>query len=142
MTVHQPTQRRTSSYLDMQAELEAQGVPRFAPEIEPQAEICDWDGRRGTVLSVAADRRSCLVKWADGETSESNPEDCLAVVEPIPEPAAAHTCDADCLAAGMVPTLDEMDECPVCHVLHGEPCPWCGDRGYHKPDCQSTEVDR
>ena len=72
--------RRSASFLDMQAELEAQGVPHFAPEIEPQAHVADWDGRRGTVLSVAPDRRACMVRWSNGEESEANPEDCLAVV--------------------------------------------------------------
>lgn len=53
----------------------------------------------------------------------------------------SHASDRDCLAAGLVRTETEMDECPVCHVLHGEPCAYCGDCGYHRIECQSPEND-
>lgn len=41
-----------------------------------------------------------------------------------------HSQDADC-------TLDEDGMCTICGVLHGEPCPECGGRGFHKPDCMN-----
>lgn len=42
--------------------------------------------------------------------------------------ASTHHRDSDC-------TLDEDDCCAICHVFHGDPCPTCGGRGYHEPDC-------
>ncbi len=40
-----------------------------------------------------------------------------------------HEQDADC-------TVDpETNLCVVCGVEHAEPCPDCGGRGFHKPDC-------
>lgn len=37
-------------------------------------------------------------------------------------------------------TLGEDDCCIVCHVYHGEPCPECYARGYHKPGCNEMPV--
>lgn len=31
--------------------------------------------------------------------------------------------------------LDLTDCCPNCGVWHGDPCRWCGQRGYHKANC-------
>ena len=45
--------------------------------------------------------------------------------------ARSHSSDPDC--AGHVDP--ETGECSVCHVLHGDPCPSCGGRGYHAGDC-------
>jgi hypothetical protein len=41
----------------------------------------------------------------------------------------AHNEDADC-------TLDVSDSCTVCRVFHGDPCPDCGGRGFHKETCK------
>ena len=42
-----------------------------------------------------------------------------------------HERDADC-----APYLDaETDTCSVCGVYHGDPCPSCEGRGYHRDDC-------
>jgi hypothetical protein len=40
----------------------------------------------------------------------------------------AHTTDSHC-------TLDENDECKVCGVYHGDPCPGCGGSGFHYDGC-------
>ena len=45
-----------------------------------------------------------------------------------------HTKDADCVR----PTECAQDGswvCPVCRVLHGEPCDDCGERAFHSSDC-------
>ena len=55
---HLPQRRKSGSFLDMQAELEAHGTPRFDDTIQPGEQVKDWDGRRGAVVSVAMDRRS------------------------------------------------------------------------------------
>lgn len=39
-----------------------------------------------------------------------------------------HTKDEDC-------TLDENDTCIICGVAHGDPCPECGGRGFHRENC-------
>jgi len=39
-----------------------------------------------------------------------------------------HTKDLDC-------TLDEHFCCVVCGVGHGDPCPECGQRAFHKDGC-------
>lgn len=46
-----------------------------------------------------------------------------------------HTKDSDC-------TLDDTCMCIVCGVYHGDPCPKCGGRGFHKPGCGLSEVPR
>ena len=43
-----------------------------------------------------------------------------------------HTKDTDCI-------LDKDNVCIVCKVYHGEPCPECKQRGYHKPDCSLSD---
>lgn len=43
--------------------------------------------------------------------------------QPLP-----HTQDTDC-------TLDDHGLCIFCGALHGEPCVYCGGRGFHKPGC-------
>jgi hypothetical protein len=48
-----------------------------------------------------------------------------------------HTKDSDCQ-----PFIDPLtDTCIVCHVTHGEPCPECQQRGYHKPDCSLSDKE-
>lgn len=42
-----------------------------------------------------------------------------------------HKTDADC--RGLIDPA--TDCCRVCGVLHGDPCPDCGGRGFHRPDC-------
>jgi rubrerythrin len=44
-----------------------------------------------------------------------------------------HQQDADCTLSP--PSEDSAQECIVCHVVHGDPCPKCGGRGFHKPSC-------
>ena len=52
-----------------------------------------------------------------------------------------HTHDSHC-------TLDADDICTECGVQHGDPCEWCGGRGYHASeacpahfDCGSPEFE-
>ncbi len=45
-----------------------------------------------------------------------------------------HTQDSDC-------TLNLNDECVECGVYHGDPCPDCGGRGFHKSDCPSLDAE-
>lgn len=33
------------------------------------------------------------------------------------------------------------DECPACHVYHGDPCGTCGRRGYHERTCSELDGD-
>jgi hypothetical protein len=47
---------------------------------------------------------------------------------------AAHLQDADCRF-----TLKD-DVCTVCGVGHGEPCPDCGGRGFHRPTCPTLAL--
>jgi hypothetical protein len=42
-----------------------------------------------------------------------------------------HSSDADC--SGHVD--EDTSTCSACGVLHGDPCPRCGGRGYHADDC-------
>lgn len=53
------------------------------------------------------------------------------IVEEDPD---AHVADSDC-----APYLDTLtgdgNECSVCGVYHGDPCPQCNGRGFHKLDC-------
>ena len=44
-----------------------------------------------------------------------------------------HSKDSDC-------TLGPDDCCVVCHVWHAEPCPECGQRAYHLPDCPMSDA--
>lgn len=39
-----------------------------------------------------------------------------------------HTKDSDC-------TVGETGACVICHVTHGDPCPECGGRAFHKDGC-------
>jgi hypothetical protein len=44
-----------------------------------------------------------------------------------------HTKDSDC-------TIDPITECCVeCGVYHGEECPECGQRGYHRRNCKLSD---
>lgn len=43
-------------------------------------------------------------------------------------PAATHARDTDC-------AVGPDDTCTGCGVHHGDPCPTCGQRGYHLPTC-------
>ena|GEM_PF-5171563 len=43
-----------------------------------------------------------------------------------------HWRDEDCV-------LDENDVCTVCGVIHGDPCPECGARGFHREGCGFIE---
>ena len=45
-----------------------------------------------------------------------------------------HQFDSDC-------TLDAHGMCIHCHVWHGDPCPACGQRGYHMATCPELEAD-
>ena len=49
-----------------------------------------------------------------------------------------HTSDADCLLAN---SLDTDDTCRICGAYHGDPCPECGGRGYHQPDCSHVDEE-
>lgn len=60
------------------------------------------------------------------------------VVEP-PEPLRPgpvqdeHTKDEDC-------TVDPVTlSCTVCGVMHWEPCPKCGGRGFHRAGCEDLD---
>lgn len=35
--------------------------------------------------------------------------------------------------------LDSEDVCRVCGVWHGDPCPSCGGRGFHRPGCEDSD---
>ena len=63
------------------------------------------------------------------DPTDDPPEDA----SPTPPPRA-HECDEDCH-----PFLrgeeDEHQECSVCGVSHGDPCPDCGGRAFHDDDC-------
>lgn len=39
-----------------------------------------------------------------------------------------HASDSDC-------TLNDLGMCSECGVYHGDPCPDCGQRGYHDLRC-------
>lgn len=39
-----------------------------------------------------------------------------------------HTSDIQC-------TLDANDTCVECGVIHGDPCPDCGGKGFHLSEC-------
>ena len=43
------------------------------------------------------------------------------------DPDFVHFADAHCTVVD--------DECTACHVVHGDPCPACGGRGFHGMDC-------
>ena len=59
-------------------------------------------------------------------------------MEPISELSTdshrVHQYDSDC-------TLDGNDMCTVCGVWHGDPCPACGQRGYHMATCSELESE-
>lgn len=44
-----------------------------------------------------------------------------------------HTQDSDC-------TLNSFDCCTVCGVFHGDPCPECTGRGFHKENCSESDA--
>lgn len=46
---------------------------------------------------------------------------------------ADHSKDEDC-------SVGEDDFCAGCGVLHGDPCGWCGGRGYHRDDCTGPDM--
>jgi hypothetical protein len=48
-----------------------------------------------------------------------------------PRKRREHSRDSDC-------TVDpKTDSCKTCGVYHGDPCPRCGGRGFHKPKCST-----
>lgn len=47
----------------------------------------------------------------------------------------SHSRDEDC-------TLDETNTCTVCGVFHGDPCPSCRGRGYHRPACRESDAGK
>jgi hypothetical protein len=47
---------------------------------------------------------------------------------------AEHSQDSDCNVN------PETDCCTVCGVMHGAACTVCGQKAYHRPDC--NELDR
>lgn len=51
----------------------------------------------------------------------------LKTAKPLP-----HTKDEDC-------TLGPDDCCTMCGVYHGEPCPQCDGRGFHREGCLAAE---
>ncbi len=38
--------------------------------------------------------------------------------------------------------LDETNTCTICGVYHGDPCPSCGGRGYHYPECPESDAGK
>jgi hypothetical protein len=59
--------------------------------------------------------------------------ECTACGKSVLAPAVAeHTKDANCVATLVDGT------CSACGVLHGDPCPDCGGRGYHGKNCVSA----
>lgn len=48
---------------------------------------------------------------------------------------AEHTKDKDCIVG------DVTGWCLICHVAHGDPCPDCGARAYHKPNCKQMSCN-
>lgn len=54
-----------------------------------------------------------------------------------------HVTDEQCRAAfreeGGNPAQVADWVCPGCSVYHGDPCPYCTGRGYHRPNCRATE---
>jgi hypothetical protein len=47
--------------------------------------------------------------------------------------ANAHSKDSDCTVSG------DTDSCEVCGVYHGDECPDCGGRGFHKDACPTLD---
>lgn len=63
-------------------------------------------------------------------------EDCdrEAIVHTDGSVRPAHDKDEDC-------DVDPAtDLCRGCQVLHGDPCPACGGRGYHRPGCPESDA--
>jgi len=56
----------------------------------------------------------------------------------MPSTQPEHTSDADCLAAD---SIDATNTCTICGAYHGDPCPECGGRGYHQPDCSHVDEE-
>lgn len=52
-----------------------------------------------------------------------------------PDPNTPHSRDSDC--SGHVDRDTRL--CSVCGVLHGDPCPQCRGRGYHKSGCPESD---
>lgn len=50
--------------------------------------------------------------------------------------ALEHDQDEDC-----APYLDADDMCEICRVWHGDPCPVCGGRGYHRNRCATLDAE-
>ncbi len=73
--------------------------------------------------------KRATVAWFNGPPQEWTPaRDALWCSEHGPR----HRTDADC-------TLIE-DCCVGCGVLHGEPCPQCGGRGFHTDGCAALDA--
>lgn len=48
-----------------------------------------------------------------------------------PSEQSEHAKDSDC-------SIDpRTDCCEVCEVYHGDPCPCCGQRGFHAEGCDA-----
>lgn len=65
---------------------------------------------------------TCLCPCCNGPYSEEFGCDCQG------EPTPPHTADEDC-------TLDDNGTCVACGVWHGDPCPRCAGRGFHREGC-------
>lgn len=77
--------------------------------------------------AVVMDRRS---PWFEGRNL---PDFCRRIERLVTEhlvlPLSRCSRDADC-------DVDRVtNECRRCGVVHGPPCPGCGSRAYHLPDC-------
>ena len=55
-------------------------------------------------------------------------------VDLLARPEVKHTRDTDC-------TLNDQDTCTVCGVYHGDPCEFCGQRGYHMSNCPGPKLE-
>ena len=55
-----------------------------------------------------------------------------------PAAPAEHTRDDDCYVAD---SIDATDTCTICGAYHGDPCPDCGGRGYHEPECNHIDEE-
>jgi hypothetical protein len=73
----------------------------------------------------------CGSPFVDGDDLEQ--ERCRACLN---SPPKNHSTDSDC-------TVDPHTLlCVYCGVMHGEPCPTCGGKGFHDADCPDSDANR